>query len=302
MLEMHALWFEFIMPWWEEAKQNPRVRFPKTFEYLNSDVEVGDRDLKKKQLLAGINAGHAKLLKMSHLLMSTPLVFLILTDAVRGPLLLRAILAIVTENGLNIEGDGWGDYEHEVEEKPTSEQDWYSLLYEDEESVTHWFQEIGFMRPCIQGDLQRLRKLAPVEEAERGLPRQGVLGAFRTEFPVIFAALDAKFGLMPSNTRIAEQVHGGLRDSLKEGVSYAFTDAQRSFLVNIKYHYREARRKLVRERDSSKEDTESGEIKKQSTAYSGVKHDRVKATQKMTGDQLFESGSKYEAAKIAELP
>ncbi len=62
--------------------------------------------------------------------MSTPLVFLVLTDPVRGPLLLRAILAIVTENGLNIEGEDWGDYGHEVEERPTSEQHWYTLLYE----------------------------------------------------------------------------------------------------------------------------------------------------------------------------
>jgi uncharacterized protein len=91
-------------------------------------------------------------------------------------------------------------------------------------------------------------------------------------------------------------------DSLKEGVSYAFTNAQRSFLFNMEYHYREARRKLVRERDSCNKDTESGGIKKQKTAYSGVKHDHVKSTQKMTGDQLLESGSKYEAEKIAELP
>jgi hypothetical protein len=27
MLEMHALWFEFIMPWWEEAKQNMQNAF-----------------------------------------------------------------------------------------------------------------------------------------------------------------------------------------------------------------------------------------------------------------------------------
>jgi hypothetical protein len=43
-------------------------------------------------------------------------------------------------------------------------------------------------------------------------------------------------------------------------------------------------------------------MKKHNAACSGAKHDRVKATQKMTGDQLLESGSKYEAAKIEELP
>ena len=151
------------MPWWEEAKHNPRLRFPKTFEYLDSDVKVGNRDLKRKQLLAGVNAGRAELLKMSNLLMSAPLVFLVLTDPVRGPLLLRAILAIVTENGLNIEDANWGDYKHEVEERPILEQHWYTLLYEDQELVTHWFQEIGFMMPCIQADLQRLSKAEGTE-------------------------------------------------------------------------------------------------------------------------------------------
>jgi hypothetical protein len=122
-----------------------------------------------------------------------------------------------------------------------------------------------------RGDLQRLSKTISAEATKP------CLHSFKTEYPVIFAALHAKFGLMPSNSRIAEQVHGGLRDSLKEGVPYAFTDAQRSLLVNIEYHYREARRKLVRERYSRKEDAESGGIKKHNTAYSGVKHDRLKA-------------------------
>jgi uncharacterized protein YcnI len=62
------------------------------------------------------------------------------------------------------------------------------------------------------------------------------------------------------------------------------------------------RQKLIWERYSSKEDTKSGGIKKHNTAYSGVKHDHMKAAQKMTGDQLLESGSKYEMAKIAQLP
>jgi hypothetical protein len=83
MLEMHALWFEFIMPRWEKAKENSRLRFPKTFEYLSSVVKVGNHGLKRKQLLAGIKACHnAELLRMSHLLMSAPLVFLVLTDPV----------------------------------------------------------------------------------------------------------------------------------------------------------------------------------------------------------------------------
>jgi hypothetical protein len=58
----------------------------------------------------------------------------------------------------------------------------------------------------------------------------------------------------------------------------------------------------LEEKISSKEDTEPGGIKKHNIAYAGVKHDQVKSTQKMTGDQLLESGSKYEGANIEELP
>jgi hypothetical protein len=301
MLEMHTLWFEFIMPWWEEAKQNPALRFPKTFEHMKSEVKVADRELKRNQLLAGVNAGHAELLKMSNLLMSAPLVFLVLTDPIRGPLLLRAMLAIVTENGLEVEGEDWGDCKHdELDDRPASEQHWCILLDEDKDSVTHWFQEIGFMKPCMQADLQKLSKAEAAEPVL--LPRQGVLHAFKAEHPIVFAAIKAKFGLLPSNSRIAEQVHGGLRDSLKEGVSCAFTNAQRSFLANIEHHCRESRRKLMRERDSNKSDDQPDGIKKRDSACSGVKHDNLKVTQKMTGDQLLESGSKCDTAKIAESP
>jgi hypothetical protein len=102
--------------------------------------------------------------------MSAPLVFLVLTGPVQGPLLLWATLAIVTENGLNIKREDWGGYKHEVEERPTLEQHWYNFLHKDKEPVTHWFQEIGFMMPCIQADLPRLSKTSPLEAAEPGSP------------------------------------------------------------------------------------------------------------------------------------
>jgi hypothetical protein len=105
--------------------------FPKTFEHINADVKASNHsNLKRKQLLTGINAGHAKLMKMSHLLMSSPLVFLLMTGPIQGLLLLMAILTIVTEKGLNIKGEDCGDYKQEVEERLTLEQHWYTLLYE----------------------------------------------------------------------------------------------------------------------------------------------------------------------------
>jgi hypothetical protein len=43
-------------------------------------------------------------------------------------------------------------------------------------------------------------------------------------YPVIVLALYATFALMPSTTRLTEQSHGTLRDSLPMGVSMMFTD------------------------------------------------------------------------------
>jgi hypothetical protein len=57
--------------------------------------------------------------------------------------------------------------------------------------------------------------------------------------------------------------------------------------VSIEQRCREACRKLTGERESNKLDDQPNVLKKR---------DSVKATQKMTGDQLSESGSKHEAA------
>lgn len=96
MLEIHDLLFGFMIPFWEDAVAHPVKRFPETFEYLNEHVEEGPvRELKRRQILAGIKGGHQQLLKMSKKLLTAPLVFLVLSDPVRGPPLLRVIIALL---------------------------------------------------------------------------------------------------------------------------------------------------------------------------------------------------------------
>jgi len=59
------------------------------------------------------------------------------------------------------------------------------------------------MRDVVKPELKRLSK------EKVGSRPVGIL-AFKKEYPVIFAALQATFALFPSASCIAEQEHGGL--------------------------------------------------------------------------------------------
>jgi hypothetical protein len=89
-----------------------------------------------------------------------------------------------------------------------------------------------------------LKKLTTKEPGSRDI----TLLSFRSRYPVIVLALYATFTVMPSSTtRLTEQSHGALRDSLPMGVSMMFTDAQQAYMMNEEYHNREARRKKKRQ-------------------------------------------------------
>ena len=55
----------------------------------------------------------------------------------------------------------------------------------------------------------------------------------------------AVFGLLPSNSRLCEQVHGMLCQSLSSGIGMDQSDAQFSYKVNTEYMFRQERRELV---------------------------------------------------------
>jgi hypothetical protein len=127
------------------------------------------------------------------------------------------------------------------------------------------------------------------EETRKGGPVE-----FKATYPVIFAALECAFGFMPSNSRLAEQAHGGMRDSLHDGVSLESTDMQRSYIMNEVYYDREERRDCVRARE-----TAAGSTKRRK---GGVKHDEFKLEQRKVGEQLLASGAAYDRQGVASLP
>ena len=56
---------------------------------------------------------------------------------------------------------------------------------------------------------------------------------FRATFLILFEALEAKFGLVPSSSRTVELKHGHLRDSLRLGVGHDFTDAPQQYIIRM---------------------------------------------------------------------
>lgn len=283
------------MPYWELAATSPEERFPDAFSYLPNIVDDDLRTLKRTQMETGAIAGHAEMVKMSRRLLSAPIIFLVLTHYDRGPALMRAVLAVGVLGGLDLgEASGWGEFAHTPPLiRPADEKAFFDLLIEDKESVAHWLQQLGLMRDCVREDLQRLSN-------ERSASRDEGFEAFFTVYPVIWACLVAKFALMPSATRLAEQLHGGARHGLRDGVSIQSTDSKRAYLMDKEYANRAARRRIAK-RDDALRALEKAPSKRKRGGAS-AKHCARKSEQQMAGEQLLESGKKYSQYTIDTMP
>jgi hypothetical protein len=122
MLDFHTFNFEYMGPWWEQATCSPEATLRKTFAALSDIPDESVRELKRQQIIGGIEAGHVELVEMSKLFLSAPLIFLVLVDQKRGPPAL-AILGIVAANCVDI-GGGWGKFHYDPpEDRPEIEED-----------------------------------------------------------------------------------------------------------------------------------------------------------------------------------
>ena len=119
-MELHHLLFEHIMPFWEVAIHKPKERFPKTLSLIDKMSKITaseDEDVKKwenkaklmrDQIDEGIRAGYEEIKKLYQTLLRAPMVFLATLDPKGSSDILRAILAVVKDEGLNI--DAANDY------------------------------------------------------------------------------------------------------------------------------------------------------------------------------------------------
>jgi len=282
MLELPSFFLDFEAPFWLHAMQQPEVRFKKTFDAIAVIPDEDERFLKRRQVLEGIKAGYTKLIHTSKSLLSPPNIFILLDDSNRGPSLMRAIVGIMNHGGMNI-GNGWGTYDPSVE----MEKYFYDLLAVYGEDVVRGFGQLGLMRGCVRPDLQRLSNETTGSRSGHDLLH------FKSEYPVIYAALSAAYALYPSASCIAEQEHGGLRAGLQDGVAMQRTDCERQYIMNEVHAERHERREEFLHRHNGEEVAK----KKQSAP-----HDKEKWQQQMEAKQLLESMERYSEERIALLP
>ena len=129
-------------------------------------------------------------------------------------------------------------------------------------------------------------------EGATGDKSTGNLADFRKQYPIIFEALFATFALLPSSSRLSEQVHGLMRATLGSETPIGLQDHKMAYITRNEYDNRKDRRRVVLERMSNE-----GDESKRS-----LKHEDRKETQKMVGVQLKESLKQYSIHAIKSLP
>jgi len=65
MMEVHDLYLDFELPWWNNAIENPRSSLPKTMAYLDKHFEGDDHARRLEQIMAGLKCGRDELIKMT---------------------------------------------------------------------------------------------------------------------------------------------------------------------------------------------------------------------------------------------
>ena len=314
MMELQLFFHEFVQPWWNCALQNPESLFPNTFKYIEDNVRpVELKIMKKNQVLEGIQAGYDEMLKMHERSLTCPIIYLILVDSSRAPPLLRVILQLIEDHDTQLQfnhEDGWVDlssYRRNIISNDSPESIWFGLLDSEEQKVKlcHFFRQFGFHRECIQLDLQKMSKAQPTKI--RHVKVDKPIEKFKKEYPILHEALHCVFGMMMSNSRFMEQLHGCLRNDLPLQESYQMTDQKRRYMANLEYIYRKLRRALVEKKPATKPtDTNRTDKKKSHLAShhnTAAKHNRTKLQVGLIGHQLLERTKVYQDHNLmAKLP
>ena len=95
-----------------------------------------------------------------------------------------------------------------------------------------FFRQFGFRYSCIE---YNLIFLISYNLEQTDTPTDNLL-KFKNKYPILFEALETKFGLMPSSTtRIVEQKYGQLRRSLREQLGQDLSNAQQQYIINNDY-------------------------------------------------------------------
>lgn len=241
-------------------------------------------------------------------LLKTPFALLILAEKSSGPAFLCAVLSIVHEKTVidsvghpvtmvfhDKSSDKWGRYANDnSKDQPEDEKIWYELLTKEEKTMD------DLVHFCSSSDLQKLINIPTttldandIVVDEKG---ESYLAAFKSDFPILFECLEAVFGLMMSNSRLCEQVHGmchGLRSSV--GMDQA--DHQRMYMMSTGYSMNEERRVLT---TTSTEDCRKRY--KKAAKHSATKPQQVKLGEQVVNRSCSHSLIVSSLGELADLP
>ena len=299
MMELHLFLHDFVQKWWTKALVDPNDVFPRTFKYINEiwKDDIEEKRFRTHQIMKGVRAGHDEILKMSKGWFRVPLLYLVLLDLRRAPSLMRAINRILCSNGV-ISPDTCAERNHSagcnVVHVSKSESIWFNKLKEDEENAVHYFKQFGLDRDIVRNELAKLSKMSDNPSPTFSFKRP--LHEFKSKFPITYDAFDSIFRLMPSNSRIMEQLHGILRESIETNDTIQFTNAQARYSSNC-YETRKERKKVIEKRGEFK-----GHDQMKGKHTGGIKHDRTKEQLAMLGEQAMERKKMYAGVDIQSLP
>ena len=65
MLSVFDLYFDFQLPWWNGAVNEPATYIPKTIKYLEDNFTGDEYELRKEQIAKGLKAGRDELIKIT---------------------------------------------------------------------------------------------------------------------------------------------------------------------------------------------------------------------------------------------
>jgi len=114
------------------------------------------------------------------------------------------------------------------------------IICKHEEAVVHFWQQFELNKKCLLPDLKKLSKEVTIRPVDG---ETAPILTFKAEYPILFEKIEAVFGMMMSNSRLCEQLHGSHRHGLRVGTGMDAVDAQKDYEVIYGYMFKQERRK-----------------------------------------------------------
>jgi len=271
--------------------EKPESKLPKTTKYLRQHFTEEDFDFRLSQIRRGLCKGRDEMIKITtRYLLKAPLIYLLLMYQEHGASFLRANLSILHENPLSeyvdadvlipdAESQSWGRHVYaNAADQPDEDTKWYNILYNHADNVVHFWRQFGLNCECVKTNLQGLsREVSPLESDEVYLLH------LKKTYPVLFEGLESVFGMMMSNSRLCEQIHGMMRFGLSSTIGMDQSDAIQTYATGLDYD-------MKRERQETAKSALQQPSKKK---YRQVKHNHSKVLQRQLGTQLVEQSKKF---------